>query len=224
MDNKLREAIEKAVVIPEGQEFVAASETEHIFSDKFNKESAKLIKRQKRSYYPLICTSARRVACIIVSFLVVSMTTVLSVDALRKPFFEFIASIFSDHSEIRVDDSEAKDAPKIIEEKYEITTGLEGFNISFVSESEEMRLIEYKSGNNFIRFMQYTFDLGTANVNTENAKVEHISINGYDAIAWISNLSTTHIMWNNGEYIFNIISDVGQDALIDIAKSVQKIE
>lgn len=224
MNNKIREAIEKAVVIPDRQEFADANETDHIFSEIFNKKSAKLIKRQKRYCYPLICTSARRVACIIVTFFVISMTTVLSVDALRKPFFAFIASIFSDHSEVRVDDSETKDVPKIIEEKYEITVGLEGFNVSFVSESEEIRLIEYKNGSDLIKFMQYTFDYGTMNVNTEDAEFEHIDINGYDAITWVSNINTAHIMWNNGDYIFNITSDIGQNALIDVAKSVQKIE
>lgn len=224
MNNRLREAIEKAVIIPEGQELAVVGETDHIFSEKFLKRSTKLIKRQKKSYYPLICTSTRRAACIIVTFLVVSMTTVLSVDALRKPFLDFIMSIFSDHSEIRVDDSETKDAPKVIEEKYEITVGLEGYAVSFISETEDHIIIEYNNGRNLIDYMQYTFDYGTMNVNTENAETKHIDINGYDAITWISNIDTTHIIWNNGNYIFSITSDIGQNALIDVAKSVQKAE
>ena len=224
MNNRLREAIEKAVIIPEGQELAVVGETDHIFSEKFLKRSTKLIKRQKKSYYPLICTSTRRAACIIVTFLVVSMTTVLSVDALRKPFFDFIASIFSDHSEIRVDDSETKDAPKIIEDKYEISAGLEGFSMSYISETDDQRFIVYESKNQSIRFMQYTFEYGTMNVNTENAEIEHIDINGYDAITWIDNTNSPHIIWNNGRYVFNIVSNVGKDALIKIAKSVQKVE
>lgn len=126
MNNKLREAIEKAIVIPEGQELAAANETDHIFSDNFNLRSEKLIKRQKKSYYPLICTSARRAACVIIAFFVISMTTVLSVDALRKPFFDFIINIFTDHSEINFEGDLDTNAPDKIIDKYEIGYELTG--------------------------------------------------------------------------------------------------
>ena len=63
---------------------------EHIFSEKFERKMERLIRRRRKPYYSLISTSLRRTACIIVMFLVVSFTTVMSVEALRKPFLDFI--------------------------------------------------------------------------------------------------------------------------------------
>ncbi|MBR4554856.1 MAG: DUF4367 domain-containing protein [Ruminococcus sp.] len=224
MNGNLREAIEKAIIIPEQQEFESVVPSEHTFSDKFVKRSVALIKRQKRSYYPLICTSARRVACIIAAFFIVSMTTVLSVDALRKPFFDFIVSIFTDHSEVDMNSSDMTSAPDKIEDKYEITSGLEGYTVSYISETDNMRIIVYEDKKNTIRFRQYTMNFGTANVNTEDAETEHIDINGIDSLIWTDNTGSSHIMWTNGEYVFNIEANDSQIALIEIAKSVQKVE
>ena len=224
MSSKLREAIEQAVIVPEQMEFSEAIPTEHIFSEKYTKNISKLIKRQKKSYYPLICTSARRVACIIAAFLIVSMTTVLSVDALRKPFFDFIVSIFSDHSEVRSVTEDSIDYPERITDIYEITYDISDYELVYSSENEKMLHKEYKYDRQTISFIQYTFDFGNANVNTENAIVDHVDIHSSDAMIWTDNNMLTHIIWNDGKYVFYITSSVSKDALIEIAKSVQIVE
>lgn len=224
MNSRLREAIEKAVIIPEGQELTVAQETDHIFSDRFNMRSEKLIKRQNRSYYPLICTSARRAACIIVAFLAISITTVLSVEALRKPFFDLISNIFTDHTEISIELDQSTDVPDKIIDRYEIGYDLTGYNVSYTSETDEVRLITYTKGDNKISFTQFTADYGTINVNTEDATTAHTDINGFEAMIWVDNSEVSHIVWNNGEYIFDLSSSLGKDALIEIANSVQKVE
>ena len=61
----------------------------------------KLVAKQKKAYYPLISTTARRVACIFVVITVFAVTT-LSVDAVREQFTHFFVNIFNDHSEIKV--------------------------------------------------------------------------------------------------------------------------
>ena len=62
------------------------------------------------------------------------------------------------------------------------------------------------------------------NYNTENAEIEHIDINGHDAIGFEDNNGYYSLIWNNGEYIIDLGSDLGKNALIDIAKTVQKVE
>ena len=49
-------------------------------------------------------------------------------------------------------------------------------------------------------------------------------INNYEAIYFNDNHNFKTIVWDNGEYIFSIGSNVGKNALIDMAKSVQKVE
>ena len=72
--------------------------------------------------------------------------------------------------------------------------------------------------------MQCTVEGGTINVNTEDSATAHTDINGFDAIIWIDNSDTSHIVWNNGDYFFDLSSSLGKDVLIDIAKTVQKAE
>lgn len=69
----------------------------HVFSEKHNKKMAKLIKRQRKPYFKLICTTGRRVACIVVLMLVVFASS-LTVKAVREAVYDFIMSIFSDHT------------------------------------------------------------------------------------------------------------------------------
>ena len=224
MNNRLREAIEKAVIIPEGQELAVVGETDHIFSDKFFKRSAKLIKRQKKPYYPLICTSARGVACIIAAFFVISFTTVMSVEALRKPFFEFITRIFTNHSSITVDSGSDSSVPNTIEHKYEITVDLSDYRIVYSYSNSAEIYNEYANGKTVISFAQSIIGDFNKNYNTENAVIENIYINGYDATAFLDNRGYYTLIWNNGEYVFELSSNIGKDELISIAKSVQKVE
>lgn len=223
MNSRLYEAIEQAIIIPEQMELSLTAPTDHIFSDDYNKRMQKLINRQKKSYYPLICTSARRVACVIAAFFIMSMTTVLSVEALRKPFFDFIIGIFTDHSEVSVELDNSIAVPSMIKDKYELGI-LENSTITYSSETDKYRIIEYSYNGKIINFMQYTYDYAEMNVNTENATIEHTIINGYDALIWEDNTNSTHIMWNNGEYVFCLISDLGKNALIELAELVQKAE
>jgi len=223
MNNKLREAIEGGIIIPEAQAFASAETTDHVFSLEYTRKTEKLIKRQKKKYYPLICTSARRTACVIIAFFVISITTVLSVEALRTPFFDFIMSIFSNHSEVRSLD-DGGNYPDKIESYYEITYDLSEYQIIYSDTQNKKTNIYYNNGEKYIYFTQTVVKRYESNFNTEGAELEYIDINGIEAIGYLDNHNCYTLIWNNGEYIIDITSNIGKDALIEIAKSVQKVE
>ena len=209
---------------PEYESMFCGITSEHTFSPGFEKQMDKLIKRRKKPYYSLVNTVGKRVAVVILAFVMVSFTTVMSVDALRKPFISFITNMFSSHSEIRSDPEDSKQYPATIESKYDITEGVDGYSREITLDNNSEVNLLYSQGDNSIELEQHIVDGFTGYYNTEGAAIEHIDINGHDAIGWFDNHNYYHLIWNNGEYVIVISSNIGRSELIGIAKSVQKVE
>lgn len=222
-ENEYKQCIAEALC-PEYNALLMGNTVEHIFSLEFEKQMDKLIKRRRKPYYSMVNTVGKRVAVIILAFFIVSFTTVMSVEALRKPFLKFITNMFSTHSEIKSDPDDNKEYPKTIESKYGITKGIEDYTKSVEEQRSDAIITNYTNGENVILFEQHIVDSFVGYYNTEDAEIEHININGYDAIGWIDNRNYYHLIWNNGEYVIDLGSNIGKDKLIEIAKSVQKVE
>lgn len=200
-----------------------ANEDEHVFSINFEKKMQKLIKRRNKPYYKIINTVGKRVACIIVIVLIASSVTVLSVDALRNAVADFFVSIYEKFSTVQSAD-EDKSAPATIDDIYAITYNLDEYKIYYEDNTEYRRSISYIKDDVVINFSQYTKDMYDKNVNTEDAEISTIEINGTEAIMFLDNQNYYHIIINSDDYVFGIGSNAGKDILIDIAKSVQKVE
>lgn len=222
-NDKFKKAISEALC-DEYSESISKHNSDHVFSDSFNKKMDKLIKRQRKPYYKLINTAGKRVACFIVLLLVASFTTVISVDAFRGAFKDFFMEIFSTHSEISAVDDHNENVPQTIEKNYDITYDLTGYDIIFDELDEFSRHIIYQKGDVFIDYYQGVkseFDFG---LNTEDAEITTLDMNGHEAIYYCDNRNYHHIIWDNGEYIIMLDSNIGKDGLISIANSVQKVE
>lgn len=209
---------------PEYNAMLSESLIEHTFSPEFKNKMDKLIRHRKKPYYSFVNTIGKRVAVIILTFVMISFTTVMSVGALRKPFQKFVINMFKTHSDIRSDPEDTEEYPKTIESIYDIPNGIEGYEKELLREDSIGRHVLYTKGNKFVDLIQDVVYVFSMNANTEGATIEHIDINGYDAIGWLNNLNCYNLLWNNGEYIIFILSNISKDELITIAKSVQKVE
>ena len=196
----------------------------HDFSHTFEIEMDKLIKRRKKPYYTFINTVGKRAAVIILAVVVASFSTIMSVEALRKPFLDFTKNMFTTHTEIRSAPDDSKEYPKTIKNKYDITEGINGYSRDVLRDKNTEVSLHYSQGDNLIEFEQHIVDGFDIYANTEGATIEHIDINGHDAIGWFDNHNYYHLIWNNGEYVIEISSTIGKDKLIEVAKSVQKVE
>jgi hypothetical protein len=195
---------------------------EHIFSEKFEKKMNTLIRRQNKSYYKFINTAFKRVACVIAAIVISSSIAVMSVEALRNTFYNFFVEIFEKFSIITtVDDTST---PKKIDELYEITYDLDNYSINYEEQNDSYRSITYVDGSCVINYYQYTKDYYDTLVNTEDADIVSIQINGNDGIYFIDNHKYNHIIWDNGEYIIYLSSNIDKNKLIEIADSVQKVD
>jgi hypothetical protein len=219
-NENLKKALEKAM-IPEYDELLLRNE-KHVFSVEFERKMQKLIKRRNKPYYKIINTVGKRVACIVVIVLIASSVTVLSVDALRNAVADFFVSTYDKFSSVQPVEDDI--APSTIKDIYEITYDLKEYEIYYEDNTEYRRNITYIKDDILINFSQYTKDAYDINVNTEGSEITTIDINNYEAVYFLDNHNYNHLIFDNGEYIIYISSNISKNALINIAESVKKIE
>ncbi len=204
-------------------EYAVAVE-DHSFSPKFERKVRKLINRRRKPYFRMINTVGKRVACIALAVFIATATTVMSVGAFREAFIGFFINTFSDHSDLKgVDDDQH---PDTIEDIYEIGYDLSGYYVDFKSDYEHGHILKYKNKDtkSIIRLEQYTNSSLNLAINTEDAEITHIDMNGYDTIYYCDNHNYHVLIWDNGEYTIIISSNLSKEETFEIAKSVRKSE
>lgn len=198
------------------------SSENHMFSPKFEKRMNRLIGRRNKPYYRIINTAAKRAACIAAAVLIVSSATIMSVDALRNAFIDFIVSVYEKFSTVQpINDN---NSPDTIEDIYEITYDLSDFTIDYDKCDDFHRSMTYIKENSVINYSQYTKSGYDMILNTENVETTTMIINGNEAIYFMDNHNYSHIIWDNGDYIIDLSSNIDKNKLINIAKSVEKVE
>lgn len=194
---------------------------EHEFSQAFERKMKKLIKRRNKPYYHIINTAGKRIACIIV-IIALSLTTALSVKAFRDAFCGFFIEIFEKFSVINSVDKHEEFTE--IKDIYEITYDLSGYEIEFCQSDIISHSVLYRKDDIVIDYSQYPEGNYDMNINTEDTVIDTIEINGNEAIFYKDNHGYSNIIWRQDGYVFYISSNIMQDELIEIAKSVQKAE
>lgn len=194
----------------------------HEFSPEFEKKMKKLINRRNKPYYKIINTAGKRTACAAVVVLIVSSVTIMNVEALRNAFSDFFINIYEKFSTVQPVEDDS--APETLEEIYAITYNLNDFEVVYNKENEYSYYITYAKDDTVIYFSQYTKEMYDSNVNTEDAEILTIDINGHEAIYFTDNQNYNHLIWDNGDYIISLGSNINKNILIKMAKSVQKVE
>lgn len=218
-NSKFKMALSEAL-IPEYEASIPQME-EHIFSRKFEQKMKKLINRRRKPYYKLINKTWKRAVCAVTAA-AVSMTIVMQVEAVRSLFKDFLAYIYEKFSVLQSIDS--SNAPETIEDVYVITYDLSDYVIDYGKNNGEFFNVTYRNNDIIIDYFQYTKTNYDSLWNTEETNLEKIIIGNYEAVYFNDNHNFETIVWDNGEYIFSISSNIGKNVLIDIAKSVQKAE
>lgn len=194
------------------------------FSPKFEKKMQKLIRREQRFYFPLVKTPVRRLVTIAVTVVIALSVLTMSVGALRSAFFQFLTEVFSTHTVVK--SSETDGSPTDFRDVYEPTELPDQFeliqkNDSFVD--IPYLFLVYKKDDRYIVFQQWLKSEYDTDINTEQNYADPIEINGFEG--FILNMDEDRLItWDNGDYILEITSNIGKDALIPVAESVQKVE
>lgn len=221
MNNEVfKKAIDEALT----QKFIDSVpliDTPHVFSREFERKMSKLIRLRKKPFYMIINTAEKRAACLIICILVIAMTTIMSVEALRTAFFNFFIEFFDDYATVH--SVETENVPENIEDIYDITYDLSDYTIVMSENNDLRRHIIYNKKGYSIDYVQSVKKSGYS-INSEKTFVSYIDFNDCQALYYTDNHNYNYIMWDNGYYLITLSSNISKYVLIEIAESVQKVE
>lgn len=170
---------------------------------------------QRQRWKHALKTASRmiqKVSVFLVILLIGIGTTVITVEAIRVPFINWLISLQENSTTIHF--SEEGDVT-------DITFGYlpEGYQASLVSTDSQATYysIENEAGN-IIFLMIHSIDAGI-NVNTENAEVSEFSLNGQKATSIIKESKNT-LVWSVREYSYMLEGQLAIEELIRIAENM----
>lgn len=131
------------------------------------------------------------------------------------------ANEYTDHSEIFALDS---DAPEIIETKYRITYDLSGWEETVLNDDELTYWVQYENGEDSIDFRYFPKIIyNNFRLNTEYSGLETVTICGKEAMYYVTQLNTKSLVWDNGDYIFQLDFTVTMEEAEKIIASISKM-
>lgn len=189
------------------------------FSANFENKMNRLIKQQKKPYYVLFNTVAKRAAAIIL-VIVISLSAALSVEAIRTPIINFFSEVYEKFTNIWFDDT-ASGAPEIIEEIYLPDYIPEGFELVNKEVYEQDLYYTYSNGDKQLKIWQTVVYGSNITLDTENTEVEKLTISGFEGI-YYENKGLGQIFWSDEKYAFHIVGNLEKHELIMIAESLKR--
>lgn len=132
------------------------------------------------------------------------------------------------NNEYAFDVSNPESAPKEILDKYRITADLSGYKKEVISDSELDYWVVYTddSGktiwyNQFTKTMADSLQIGLGNVQIPPEKTD---LDNYTALYYVSANGVQNLMWDNGDYIFELSAEgLSKEETKALAISVKKI-
>ncbi len=196
---------------------------DHVFSEEFERKMRKLIYGSK--LHTVHRNTKRRIFTYIMVAIVAAVITACSVEPFREFFKKFFMEVFGTHTTVQTF-SDNLNAPTSIEDVYMIDVP-NGFDTVYEDEIFVWSVCahyEYQKDTDYIFFNQYIKSKYDVNVNTEDRPLDYIEINRSDGYIVDLGNNEYYISWDNGYYIFDITGNIGKNALIETANSVQKVE
>ena len=219
MENNFKQAL-REVMISECEAVIPKDFPNHEFSAQFERKMQKLIKRGKYA------VSFKKIGIFIIAAAIVAAIAAVGTGAFESLFKQFSFEHHETYSIVKSTDTEG--APRVIEELYMFDVP-EGFECTYSEEPAEYMpfltcFYQNEAENKYIDFKQTVKSKYDVNVNTEDRVVEYIAVNGHDGYI-IDLLDNEYIIsWDNGDYIFDIIGNLGRDKMIRLAESVKVVE
>lgn len=175
-------------------------EIEWAFSDKFLRKMDKLIKKNNRVSLSTRRTVTKGLIAAIITVIVV-LTGLMSVAAIREPIIEFVKKVFPQFNEITLNE-QASPTVDTIETEYTLTNLPEGFELDTYQKDDFSVFAVWKNeAGEEIVFMQNLLDSNFA-IDNENTYRE-FEMNGQKAYLMEDEYSST-VIWTDGYYWLTI--------------------
>lgn len=202
-------------------EFLDVENIEISFSDSFEKKLKKLCAGYDKISFKLTRTRARKVVLILVAIIVMMLAS-LSVGAVRDALSNFFFTHFSNHDVVEYKESEKadKEYPKTIEKIYEIESVPQGYELIDYSATETSVETIYLSNGGQIVLEQVVKQEYQIHIDNENTTKSRETINGIEYIIYQNEYDTIFV-WDDGEYIFTITSNLSKNKIINMCENLK---
>ena len=202
---------------------------EYDLSDEFKQKMDKLIRQQKKVYYPVIKTTGRRIAVAIIAAVMMGSVTAVAYGPAREAIKDFFMKHFGTHDVVEtnnyienIDINSSYYTKLKIEDEYGIAVP-DGFKLEEYYNDDCSINCRYSNGKEFIDFDQYPAGTYSASIDNEH----HIHYNytddeGQEYLVYESTKSTNlTFTWNDGQYVFEISSNLDKEDIVDLCKSTK---
>ncbi len=140
----------------------------------------------------------------------------------------FYGKVNADNTELFVINTE--NCPSTIEDKYYLPCLPDGYEVLGTDSTPFYEWISYENPATeqtltFCQFAKVSFD--STHYDTENQKFEEININGHSGLCLdysSQGYNYAVIVWDNGDYIFELFGEYSKNELCDLAKTAKVIE
>ena len=195
------------------------SELSHQFSRHFNRKIKALLKYEQRT--PVMrrfVYQMKTVAAVLLIVLSLAFGTVMSVEAYRVRFFEFVTEIWEELTSIVIHSDENADHDTLtpISPSY-IPTGYSVLEIT--SDKYENTIIYLNTNGLELYYSQRMATQSEFIIDSEGADTEEITI-GLQVVYLISNKGTVQMYWYDSDSIFSLIGNLDKTELIKMAESI----
>lgn len=213
----LKKALHLYVMETAGQyEFVR--DLDITFSPEFEEKMERLIKRRRKPFYYFFNTVAKRVACIIAALIIATVSTALSVDALRNGVKNFFVEAYEKFSTVFFQKDSS--APDTIEVYYAPSYVPESYKLTEIKKENSFNRIKYinKDGREIV--YKQTIASYKVNIDTEGEKSEEIG-NGFYICQ--NKFQQQMYFWSDGKYEFALYDygDISKEELLKMADSIK---
>lgn len=188
------------------------------FTPEFKKKINDLIAKTDRRYVSVAGFKLRRAVVALVAALLM-LTGCMSFKAVREPIVKFFAQTYEKGTDITFEGTEYMNPDDF---EYKMPVPPEGY---FIVEEEKyggLYDVKFKNINgDIIYYTQLNPDGATVMLNTENADVSYIDINGHEAMKIENGYAGNIIAWCDGIYYYEFIGTCDMGTLEKTAKTIK---
>lgn len=188
-----------------------------VFSKQHEKRMKKLFRQERRREAPKWAVYSRRAACVLLVCFLASGAALFSVDAWRVHFLNFFFEAGKPGT-----DFSFGDAGGISYSDDDVTLGYipNGFVLTERESNNSGVTLMFEQDKQYFYLTIHDITV-QSNIDTENATVEPIQINGMEGVC-ITNQNINAVIWHNSEFVFRLEGNVSLEELKKMAKKVEK--
>lgn len=190
----------------------------HEFSAEFEEKMSKLLEKPHKGNFKVFNTIGKRVAVAVVA-LALTLTTVLSVKALRIPIIKFFVNIYEEFTSLFVDSSNADYNDNFIFTPKEPTYTVDGFEVdkSIVYDNVYQVNYIYDGISNYYYKQNRLYQNQQINTHTADDIIYENGLTLY----YYHNEQHNKLIWYDNQYSYMISGEISKEEMVKVAQSVK---